>query len=73
MTEQFSPYQPGFPGGSMVKNLSTNAGDMGSVPGREYPLEKEMATHCTALPWEIPDRRAWWATVHVVTKDSDTT
>ena len=33
MTEQFSPYQPGFPGGSMVKNLSTNAGDMGSVPG----------------------------------------
>ena len=33
MTEQFSPYQPGLPGGSMVKNLSTNAGDMGSIPG----------------------------------------
>ena len=32
MTEQFSPYQPGLPGGSMVKNLSTNAGDMGSIP-----------------------------------------
>jgi len=23
----------GFPGGSIVKNLPTNAGDMGSIPG----------------------------------------
>ena len=25
--------QRGFPGGSVVKNLPTNAGDMGSIPG----------------------------------------
>ena len=23
-------------------------------PGREDPLEEEMATHCSALDWEIP-------------------
>ena len=22
--------------------------------GQEVPLEKEMATHCSILPWEIP-------------------
>ena len=24
------------------------------LPGREDPLEKEMATHCSILAWEIP-------------------
>jgi len=24
---------PGFPGGSVVKNLPANVGDMGSIPG----------------------------------------
>ena len=41
----------------MVKNLSANAGDMGSWVqslGQEDPLEKEMATHSSILPWEIP-------------------
>ena len=37
-------YKWGFPGGSVVKNPSANAGDTGLIPGREYPLEKEMAT-----------------------------
>ena len=27
----------GFPGGTVVKNLPANAGDMGSVPGLEDP------------------------------------
>ena len=40
----------GFLGGSVVKNLPANAGDM----GWEHPLEKEMATHTTILAWEIP-------------------
>ena len=40
----------GFLGGSVVKNLPANAGDM----GWEDPLEKEMATHTTILAWEIP-------------------
>ena len=28
----------------MVKNLPTNSGDPGSIPGQEDPLEKETAT-----------------------------
>ena len=31
-----------------------NAGDPGSIPGQEDPLEKEMATHSSILAWEIP-------------------
>ena len=38
----------GFPGGSVVKNLPSNAGDAGSL-GWEDPLEKEMATHSNIL------------------------
>ena len=30
------------------------AGDNGSTPGQEDPLEKEMATHSNILAWEIP-------------------
>ena len=38
----------------MIKNLPANAGDLGSIPGLEDPLEKEMATHSSILVWEIP-------------------
>ena len=38
----------------MEKNSPANAGDMGSIPGQEDPLEKEMATHSSILAWEIP-------------------
>ena len=38
----------------MVKNLPVNAGDAGSIPGQEDPLEEEMATHSSFLAWEIP-------------------
>ena len=47
----------GFPGGSVVRNLSANAGDTGSIPEDplgEDPLEKEMAIHSSILAWEIP-------------------
>ena len=44
----------GFPGGSVVKNLPVNAGDLGSVLGWEDSLEKEMVTHSSILAWEIP-------------------
>ena len=43
----------GFPGDSAIKNLPANAGDIGSIPGWEDPLEKEMATHSSTLSWEI--------------------
>ena len=44
----------GFPGGSIVKNLPENAGDMGLIPGSGRTPEKEMAIHSTILAWEIP-------------------
>ena len=44
----------GLPCGSVVKNQSVNATDMGSIPGSDDPLEKEMATHSSILAWEIP-------------------
>ena len=31
-----------------------SAGDEGSIPDREDPLEKEMATHFSVLAWKIP-------------------
>ena len=44
----------GLPGGSAVKNPPANAGDTGSTPGSEDPLEKEMATHSRILARRIP-------------------
>ena len=38
----------------MVKNLPANAGDVGSIPGLEDPMEEEMATHSSIPAWEIP-------------------
>ena len=52
----------------VVKNPPANAGDvrdLGSIPGSEDPLEKGKATHSRIPAWV---RRAWWATVHGVTK-----
>ena len=42
-----------FSGGSLVKNLLANAGDVRSL-GWEDPLEQEMATHSSILAWKIP-------------------
>ena len=44
----------GFSGGSVVKNLPGNAGDVGVTPESGRPLEKEMATHSSILAWKIP-------------------
>ena len=48
------PFNLGFPGGSVVKNLPTNAGDQVQSLGQEDPLEKEMVTHSSFLAWRIP-------------------
>ena len=44
----------GFSGGSVVKNLPTNARDVGSSLGGEDTLVKEMAIHSSILSWKIP-------------------
>ena len=46
-----------FRGGSVVKNLPPNAGDMGLIDPwvrKKDPLEKGMATYPGVLAWEIP-------------------
>ena len=42
--------QPGFSGGSVVKNQETQVQSL----AWEDPLEKETATHSSILFWEIP-------------------
>ena len=37
-----------------VKSLPAMQGTWLRSPGREDPLEKEMATHSSVLAWEIP-------------------
>ena len=44
----------GFPGGSVVRNLPANAGDLGQFLYPEDPWEEKMATHSSILAWEIP-------------------
>ena len=39
----------GFPGGSVGKVSTCNAGDLGSILGWEDPLEKGKATHSSPL------------------------
>ena len=58
----------------MVKNTPANAGDAGSIPGSgRCPGEgngNPLQYSCRGDP---TDRGAWWATVHGVTKEPDTT
>ena len=59
----------GFPGGSVVKNLSANARNAGLIPGwGRFPGEgngKLLQYSCLENPM---DRGAWQAIVHVVAK-----
>ena len=64
----------GFYGGSVVKNPPTKVGDLGSIPGSgRYPrkgIDNPLQYSCLGSPM---DRGVWWATVHGVAKESDTT
>ena len=63
----------GFLGGSMVKNLPANAGDTGSIPGwGRFPWRKKRRPTPVFLPENLMDRD-WWARVHGVTKELNTT
>ena len=52
----------------MVKNLPAVQETWVQSLGWEDPLEEGMETHSSILAWRIPMDRAWWATVHGVTK-----
>ena len=56
----------GFSGDSW--NLPAMWGPWVQSLSQEDSLEKEMATHSSILPWEIP----WQVTVQGVAKESDT-
>ena len=64
----------GFPGGSGSKEPACNARDHGSIPGLErYPGEGNGYLLQYSRLENSMDRGTWWATVHDVTKGSDTT
>ena len=59
----------GFPGGSDGKESACNAGDLGSILGLERFPEEGQGNPLQYACLENPlDRRAWWATVHRITK-----
>ena len=64
----------GFPVGLVVKNVPANAGDPDSIsgPGTFPRGGNDYSLQCSCLGNPM-DRGAWWATVHGVTKESDTT
>ena len=59
----------------VVKNPPANAESWARSLGQEDPLEEGTATYSSILAWRAPwtERGGWWATVHAVTKESDTT
>ena len=64
----------GFPGDSVVKNPLANTGDQGSIPGLgRSPAEGNANSLQYSCLENSLDRGAWWATVHGVAKESDTT
>ena len=48
----FTMVKMGFQIGSVIKNPPANAGDTGSTPGQEDPLEEEMTSHSSILAGE---------------------
>ena len=63
-----------FPGGLVVKNLLTNAGDVGLIPGSgRSPGEGNGNPLQYSCPGNLLDQGAWWAVVHGVTKELDRT
>ena len=64
----------GFPGSSVINNLPANGGDMGLIPeSGGFSGQGNSKPFPVFLPGNPMDRGAWRATVHGVTKESDTT
>ena len=74
LNKLFLSKDKGFPGGSVVENLPANAGDSGLISeSRRLPGEgnsNPLQHSCLGNPM---DRGIWWAIVHGVAKELDTT
>ena len=58
----------------MVKNSPASAGDMGLIPGSgRCPGVRNGNLLQYSYPENSMDRGAWWATVHGVTEEPNTT
>ena len=63
----------GFPGSSVVKNLSVNAGDADSIPGSgRFPWRRKWQPTPVFLPGKSHRQRSL-ATAHGVTQELDIT
>ena len=62
-----------LPHSSVGKESTCNVGDLGSILGREAPLEKEMATHSSVLAWRIPWSQEPGGLQFMGSQESDTT
>ena len=62
-----------FPGGSAVKNLPANAGDVGLIPGSGRSPGGENDKPLYYCLGNSMDRVAWWAIAHGIAKESDMT
>ena len=59
----------GFSGGTVVRNLPANAGDLSSIPGSERSPGEGNGNPLQYFCLENPmDRGTWWATVHGVAR-----
>ena len=63
----------GFPGGSEIKNPPAVQETRIRSPGREDPLEEEMAAHSSVLAWRIPWTEEPGGLQSMGTQESDTT
>ena len=64
----------GYPGGSEIQNLPSNAGDVGLIPGSGRSPGEGNGNPLQYSGLENPmNRGPWQATVHGVAKESDTT
>ena len=63
-----------FPGGSALKNSLAMQETWVQSLGQEDPLEKEIGAHSSIFAWAFPrTEKPGGATVHGITKESDTT
>ena len=64
----------GFPGGSVVKNPPANAREVDLIPGSgRFPWDGNANPPQYSSLGNAMERWTWWATVHGVTEESDTT